>query len=105
MFVESLILQPKDQGQAIEIPANLDFIKVAELINEKLIREKPKLTFDDVVKGLREGKKFKRKEWSGYLYWSAKARHNKFRLRDRSFKSGLSFYIEDFEATDWEEVK
>lgn len=66
--------------------------------------EKP-ISFAEVVKGLKEGKRFKRTHWDEvYIYHSAPKR-GELMVMDSEDNVGARFVIEDFEATDWVEVK
>lgn len=66
------------------------------------IYEEPGLTFSQVIEGLKEGKRFRRREWINQNY------HISTELGMGVLNmTGLSpiFDIMDFEAKDWEEVK
>lgn len=59
------------------------------------------LSFSEVVKGLRDGKRFKRKGWPNkedFIFSKDKI------IREQGGFSAF-LYIEDFEAADWVEVK
>jgi hypothetical protein len=59
--------------------------------------------FAEVVKGLKEGKVFKRKHWN---YIAIYASEKSFRaILDTDDNQNSNFSLNDFEATDWIEVK
>lgn len=60
------------------------------------------LTFAEVVKGLKEGKRFKRKGWHSDIYLNARESTTRVILENSSYHT---LVIEDFEATDWVEVQ
>jgi hypothetical protein len=70
---------------------------------------KQQLTFAQVVEGLKQGKKFRRKGWIGEpRLWIEL--ENEFHENCRIFECGLKsnpykFTMFDFEATDWIEVQ
>lgn len=67
------------------------------------IYEGPKLSFAEIVKGLKEGKVFKREKWPEDMYlYENEYKH----VRIKPY-GGEPWYlkIEDFEATDWQETE
>lgn len=63
---------------------------------------KPKLSFVEVVKGLKQGKIFKRAKWPEGMYvYEDKYEHVHINLYGGEL---WHFKIEDFEATDWQET-
>lgn len=109
-FVNSLALLPRGQGSIITIEADMDLLKVTELLNEKMREKNEKqLTFAEVVKGLKEGKRFKRKDWGVQYIHLSTFSHCIFRCAPVPEKSDYCMNwmssIEDFEATDWVEVR
>lgn len=84
----------------------------ADIDEEWELYEEPEklLTFSEVVKGLKEGKRFRRKGWVGqpHLWIMLEDRENSERFL--IFECGLTsniykFTMFDFEATDWVEVR
>lgn len=68
----------------------------------------PKLSFQEVIKGLKEGKKFKRSGWDKNHYiqentgWAIRFWYGE---GENDYKPARLWFVEDFEATDWIEVK
>lgn len=60
-------------------------------------------TFMEVVQGLKEGKKFKRKNFTGWIETNKNGMIFSFQEND-SLGSRYMTYISDYEATDWIEV-
>lgn len=60
------------------------------------------LSFMEVVKGLKEGKTYRRKEWPNPNY---SIKHFDIGIMIASGSSAWYAYAQDFEATDWIEVK
>ena len=71
---------------------NNDSYRISVCMEEdwEVYDETPKLNFMQVIEGLKQGKRFKRQNWD-YLYVSGSA------------LDSLTF--EDYQATDWIEVK
>ena len=100
-FVESLILQPKGQGQIITIPADFDLVKVAEFLNLRLKKQEESIqmfSFADVLIGLKEGKAFRRLSWDD-------PEDRIFMKENGKLYSDKMFNIEEYEANDWVLVK
>lgn len=71
------------------------------------IYEEPKPTFSfmEVVKGLKQGKKFKRPQWGKGVSFGLISK-DRPDVRVTFFGCGNSpLILDDFEATDWEEVE
>jgi hypothetical protein len=83
------------------VPAN----QLQNYLDDELeLYKEPQKThsFSEVVKGLKEGKKFKRKEWGD---WFLAYSHTTY-LEGKGIPHCFTpFTMEDFEATDWIEVK
>lgn len=62
---------------------------------------KPQFSFSEVIKGLREGKRFRRPNWEKGAYVHQRGGS----LCDENRDIGNFLLMEDFEAVDWEEVK
>lgn len=67
------------------------------------ILQEPRLSFQDVVKGLKEGKKYRRGRWNPFRESIRMGASYAYIRNENAEKSGFS--VEDFEATDWVEVK
>lgn len=82
-------------------------VNVREMGGEWELYEEPEKTYSfmEVVRGLREGKAYKRKGWDDHtrpFSWDAPMR-SPMRYTERTEKHFFS--LNDFEATDWVEVK
>ncbi|SRR5258706_14063615 len=66
----------------------------------ELYDDSPKLSFSEVVKGLKEGKRFKRKSWHSFIFV-----HQEMGLLRNQEGYTFQWDLEDFEADDWEQVK
>ena len=87
-------------GIVLELKPSLYFLMDYEDIQaEWEILEEPKLSFAEMVKGLREGKKYKRSKWLATLPIETLGSQH---ICNDIGKVHLK--LEDFEATDWIEV-
>jgi len=65
--------------------------------------EEPGLSFQYVVKGLIEGKKFKRKIWDSLSY--PVAWNGSYPIVENPLQNEFLFTLSDFDAIDWFELK
>lgn len=89
-------------GDDINLPDGCDW---EDVLYEWEIYEEPEKTysFEEVVKGLKDGKMFSRKMWGEHsqIRLHPENRHIEY----RNSTDDILFFIEDFEANDWVEVK
>ena len=65
----------------------------------------PTMGFDEVLKGLKEGKKYRRMNWSNEDYHIKIHDINGLHLIVCGTNTPATLYLHDFEAKDWVEVK
>ena len=65
----------------------------------------PTMGFDEVLKGLKEGKKYRRLSWSNDHFFILTNKRNDMDLIICTDTSSPRLYLQDLEAKDWVEVK
>lgn len=80
---------------------------IDDLDEEWELYEKPALTFSQAVEGLKKGKKFRRGSWFNKAYFIIVGEKDEYGDSPvySPNNSVPKLCIEDFEATDWVEVK
>src|SRR5258706_7425340 len=85
-------------GNDINLPSGCDWEDV--MSEWELYDDSPKFSFPEVVKGLREGKRVRRKSWHSFIFV-----HQEMGLLRNEEGYTFQWDLEDFEAHDWEEIK